>query len=153
MLMTFMLTPLATNGVLPVICAYILLIRYNKASFDITLLTTLCWLLSIIVYWRLYSSIIPINRDITSDKRANLAYQQFMYKLLAINECGGLPAGPGTKLRTHRISCACSDTASANENASKPRTRKSKAQTTAQRNSQHGHLRTIRMCRRLQVLA
>lgn len=92
MLITFMLTPLATNGVLPVIFAYIMLLRCGKATPDITLLTALCWLLSTIVYWSLYSSIIPINSEIRSEELRYRAYQQFMYKLSAIEACGGYSA-------------------------------------------------------------
>jgi len=92
MLITFMLTPLATNGVLPVIFAYILLIRCGKATPDVTLLTLLCWTLATIVYWVLYSSIIPINSDIKTEAKRYRAYQQFMYKLSAIDACGGYSA-------------------------------------------------------------
>jgi hypothetical protein len=88
MLVTFMLTPLATNGVLPVVFTYIMLIRCGKATPDVTLLSLACWLLSTIVYWILYSSIIPINTQIKEYR----AYQQFMYKLSAIDACGGYSA-------------------------------------------------------------
>ncbi|KAJ4295620.1 hypothetical protein N0V90_007633 [Kalmusia sp. IMI 367209] len=92
MLITFMLTPLATNGVLPVVFTYLLLFRCGKATFDATLLTAGCWLLASLVYWILYSSIIPINQDITSDVQRYRAYQQFMYKLSALEACGGYSA-------------------------------------------------------------
>jgi hypothetical protein len=92
MLITFMLTPLATNGVLPVVLTYIMLIRCGKATLDVTLLSIVCWLLSTVVYWILYSSIIPINTQITNEKQRYRAYQQFMYKLSAIPACGGYSA-------------------------------------------------------------
>jgi hypothetical protein len=92
MLVTFMLIPLATNGVLPVVFGFLLLYRYKKATLDIVLLTVVCWILSSIVYWSLYANIIPINSEIKSEKRQYLAYQQFMYKLSAIDECGGYSA-------------------------------------------------------------
>ncbi|KAF2678340.1 hypothetical protein K458DRAFT_423276 [Lentithecium fluviatile CBS 122367] len=88
MYITFMLTPLSTNGVLPIVLAYILLIRLRKATPDITLLTLTCWLLSTIVYWSLYSSIIPINSEIRNEDKRYKAYQQFLYKLSAIEACG-----------------------------------------------------------------
>ncbi|KAL1594594.1 hypothetical protein SLS60_010355 [Paraconiothyrium brasiliense] len=92
-LITFMLLPLATNGVLPVIFTYYLMVyRTGKATLDTTLLTTTCWLLSTIVYWVLYSSIIPINSNITNDEKRYRAYQQFVYKLSALDECGGYSA-------------------------------------------------------------
>lgn len=89
MLMTFMLTPLATNGVLPVVFSYLMLLYRGCASLDVSLLTYTCWLLSSIVYWTLYRGIIPINSQITNEKARYRAYQQFMYKLSAIDECGG----------------------------------------------------------------
>ncbi|PVI01664.1 hypothetical protein DM02DRAFT_613484 [Periconia macrospinosa] len=89
MLMTFMLTPLATNGVLPVVFTYLMLLHRGRASLDVTILTCACWLLSSIVYWTLYRGIIPINNQITNEKERYRAYQQFMYKLSAIDECGG----------------------------------------------------------------
>lgn len=92
MLITFMLTPLATNGVLPVVFNYVLLFRCGKSDAGVTLLTVTCWLLSSIVYWILYASIIPINQDIKSDIKRYRAYQQFMYKLSALDECGGYSA-------------------------------------------------------------
>lgn len=92
MLHTFMLTPIATNGVLPIVFAFVLLLRCGKASMDVILLTTACWLLSSIVYWILYASIIPINQDFRSEDREYRAYQQFMYKLSAIDACGGYSA-------------------------------------------------------------
>ncbi|KAF2799252.1 hypothetical protein K505DRAFT_266015 [Melanomma pulvis-pyrius CBS 109.77] len=92
MLVTFMLIPLATNGVLPVMFAFILLFRYGKATMDVTLLTAACWFLSSIVYWILYAHIIPINSDIGPGEREFRAYRQFMYKLSAIDACGGYSA-------------------------------------------------------------
>jgi hypothetical protein len=92
MLVTFMLIPLATNGVLPVVFGFLLLYRYKKATLDVALLTVACWILSSIVYWSLYANMIPINSEIRSEKRQYLAYQQFMYKLSAIDECGGYSA-------------------------------------------------------------
>ncbi|CAI6316941.1 unnamed protein product [Periconia digitata] len=89
LLMTFMLTPLATNGVLPVVFAYMILIHCKKATPDVTLLTITCWLLSSIVFWTLYHGITPINNEIQSEIKRYRAYQQFMYKLSAIDECGG----------------------------------------------------------------
>ncbi|CAO2655593.1 Nn.00g043960.m01.CDS01 [Neocucurbitaria sp. VM-36] len=92
MLNTFLLLPLATNGILPVVFSYVLLLRCRKASMDATLLTTLCWLLASLVYWILYSHVIPINSEIRDEKRIFRAYQQFMYKLSALDACGGYSA-------------------------------------------------------------
>jgi hypothetical protein len=59
---------------------------------DITILTIACWILSSIVYWILYAHVIPINQDIHSEQRRYRAYQQFMYKLSALDACGGYSA-------------------------------------------------------------
>jgi hypothetical protein len=66
MLVTFMLVPLATNGVLPVVFTLFLLYdRDTHLGADVILLTTICWILSSLVYWTLYSHVIPINSDLT----------------------------------------------------------------------------------------
>ncbi|KAF2264652.1 hypothetical protein CC78DRAFT_616570 [Lojkania enalia] len=92
MLLTFMLTPLASNGILPIVFAYVLLYRCRRASPDVTLLTLATWILSTIVYWILYAQMIPINGDIKNEERKYRAYEQFMYKLSAIDACGGYSA-------------------------------------------------------------
>lgn len=93
MLVTFMLVPLATNGVLPVVFTLVLLYRCdNKSGLDVMLLTTACWLLSSLVFWVLYSHIIPINSEIKSADREYRAYQQFYYKLSSLDACGGYSA-------------------------------------------------------------
>jgi hypothetical protein len=90
MLTTFMLVPLATNGVLLVVFTLVLLYKCNNRSGrDIIMLTTLCWLLSTLVYRTLYSHIILINTpDITTVEEIR-AYQQFYYKLSSLDACGG----------------------------------------------------------------
>lgn len=92
MLNTFLLLPLATNSILPVVFSYVLLLRCRKASMDATLLTTACWALASVVYWVLYSHLIPINNQIKDENKRYRAYQQFMYKLSALDECGGYSA-------------------------------------------------------------
>lgn len=92
MLVTFMLTPLATNGVLPVVFTFVLLFRCGRSTMDVTILTVACWFLASLVYWVLYANIIPINTQITSENKRYRAYQQFMYKLSALDACGGYSA-------------------------------------------------------------
>ena len=53
MLVTFLLTPLATNSILPVIFAYLLLLYYRQSSIGVTLLTISVYILSTLVYWSL----------------------------------------------------------------------------------------------------
>jgi hypothetical protein len=88
MLVTFMIIPLATNGVLPIVFAHLLLLYNKKVGSGITLLTLLSYLLSSTVYWTLYAHLIGLETP--DDER--LAYQQFMFKLTAIPACGGYSA-------------------------------------------------------------
>ena len=92
MLLTFLLVPLATNGVLPAVFGYIPLSRRGRAGMGATILTVACWILSSLVYWILYTQLIPTNSDILSEKEKYHAYQQFMYKLSALDACGGYSA-------------------------------------------------------------
>jgi hypothetical protein len=93
MLVTFMLVPLATNGVLPVVFTLVLLYKCDKPlGLDVILLTTICWLLSSVIYWSLYSHVIPINSDLITEKQETRAYKQFYYKLTSIDACGGYSA-------------------------------------------------------------
>ncbi|RMZ74660.1 hypothetical protein GMOD_00003729 [Pyrenophora seminiperda CCB06] len=92
MLNVFLLVPLATNGILPIVFTYILLLRYHRATLDITILTTVCWILASLVYWVLYSHVIPINGEIRNQNANYSAYEQFMYKLSALEACGGYSA-------------------------------------------------------------
>jgi hypothetical protein len=85
MLVTLLLTPLATNSVLPVAFAYLLLLYYRKSSTGVTLLTILVYILSTLVYWSLYRHLIPLVGDIDE----STIYHQFMFKLSAIPACGG----------------------------------------------------------------
>jgi uncharacterized membrane protein YozB (DUF420 family) len=93
MLVTFMLVPLATNGVLPVVFTLVLLYKRERPlSPDVVLLTFVCWLLSSVVYWILYSHVIPINSDPTTSAQEIRAYKQFYYKLTSLDACGGYSA-------------------------------------------------------------
>jgi hypothetical protein len=92
LLITFMLIPLATNGVLPVVFGLVLLFRQGKATMDVLLLTVASWVLASLVYWILYAHVIPINQHLTTDQQKYRMYQQFMYKLSAIPACGGYSA-------------------------------------------------------------
>jgi hypothetical protein len=65
MLVTFMPIPLATNGVLPVVFTLVLLYKRNeRLSYEVILLTIVCWILSSLVYCILYWHVIPINGDL-----------------------------------------------------------------------------------------
>ena len=85
MLVTFLLTPLATNSVLPVVFAYLLLLYYRQSSTGVTLLTISVYTLSTLVYWSLYSHVIPLGDSIDAFN----IYQNFKFKLSAIPACGG----------------------------------------------------------------
>ena len=88
MLVTYMLIPLAMNGVLPIAFAYLLLVYYNQPSAGIALLTVTVYILSSVVYWSLYAYLIPIGSKTTQYD----VYEQFMYKLSSIPACGGYSA-------------------------------------------------------------
>lgn len=97
MLVTFLLTPLATNSVLPVTFAYLLLLYYRQPSTGITLLTILVYILSTLVYWSLYRHLIPLTGYIDESD----IYQQFMFRLSAIPACGGFS---GLSVCPHNLS-------------------------------------------------
>jgi hypothetical protein len=89
MLVTFIVIPLATNGVLPVVFTLVLLYKRNeKLDPDVMILTVGCWILSSVVYWVLYSHVIPINGDRIFMDADYAIYRQFYYKLSAIDACG-----------------------------------------------------------------
>jgi len=87
MLVIFMLVPLATNGIVPIVFAYLLLIHYKRLSPGSIFATLLVYIVSSIVYWILYSQISSLSP--VSDQAV---YQQFMFKLSAIEDCGGYSA-------------------------------------------------------------
>ncbi|KAH8800409.1 hypothetical protein F5884DRAFT_550256 [Xylogone sp. PMI_703] len=88
MLVTFLLTPLTTNSIAPVIFAYLLLVYYRPPSIGTTLLTVVVYILSTLVYWSLYKHLIPLSSDHDGFNEFAV-YQQFMFKLSAIPACGG----------------------------------------------------------------
>ncbi|QDS73351.1 hypothetical protein FKW77_006818 [Venturia effusa] len=83
MLITFMLVPLSTNGIVPIVFAYLLLVYNHKDHIGTTLYTLLTYVLASVVYWSLYAHVTSSSED-----RPRLAYQQFMFKLSAIPACG-----------------------------------------------------------------
>jgi hypothetical protein len=83
-----MLLPLATNGVLPIVFAYILIVRYGRTSTYITILTLVTWVLSSLVFWTLYRKLIPTHHASESWE----VYAQFLYDLSANPSCGGSSA-------------------------------------------------------------
>jgi hypothetical protein len=89
MLVTFLLMPLATNSVLPVVFAYLLLLYYRQSSTGVTLLTMSVYALSTLVYWSLYWHFIPLG---DSSDAFNIC-QNFRFKLSALPACGGY-SGP-----------------------------------------------------------
>ena len=92
MLSVFMFLPLATNGILPIAFTYVMLLRSRKATTNATLLTTSYWLLASLVYWVLYSNILPFNTQTRNEDQAYRDYQQYLYQLSALDACGGSSA-------------------------------------------------------------
>jgi hypothetical protein len=88
MLVTFLLTPLATNSVLPVVFAYLLLLYYRQLSPGVTLLTISVYTLSTLVYWSLWWHFIPIADSLDSITGFDV-YQNYRFKLSALPACRG----------------------------------------------------------------
>lgn len=85
MLVVFMLIPLTTNGVLPVVFTYLLLVYYRKSTKAHALMAMAVYTLSSVVYWILYRQINPQGND----PKEYRVYQQFMYKASDIPACKG----------------------------------------------------------------
>lgn len=92
-----MLLPLATNGTIPVMLAYILIYRYGRKSTYLTTLTFLTWLLSTIVLWELYRKLIGVTTLVQSaDPRLGSdepvyypLVNRFMDDISNLDSCGG----------------------------------------------------------------
>lgn len=80
---TFLVTPLATNSILPIIFTYLLLVYYRASSPAITILTTVVYVMSSIVYWILYDKL-KLDRGMT---RADM-YKRYRLNISAIAQCG-----------------------------------------------------------------
>jgi hypothetical protein len=80
---TFLVTPLATNSILPVIFSYLLLVYYRASSPAITLLTAVVHLLSSVVYWILYTHLDPRPGMTRGD-----VYKRYRLNISAVAECG-----------------------------------------------------------------
>jgi hypothetical protein len=87
LLTVFLVIPLATNGIIPVVFGHLLVLRYGRSTLYITVLTAISWALSSLVYWSLYMHLIPIKRDSELD-----VYENVMYQLSANSDCGGFSA-------------------------------------------------------------
>jgi hypothetical protein len=72
------------QGVLPIVFAYVLVVRYGQISAYITILTLVTWALSSLVFWTLYQKLIPINLSLYAWE----VYVQFIYDLSANPSCG-----------------------------------------------------------------
>lgn len=84
----FLLLPLATNGLIPIVLAYIMVIRYGRSSTYLAALTVVTWLLSSFVFWVLYNQLIGITFSEEGVKNPQL-YYQFMLQSSANPSCGG----------------------------------------------------------------
>lgn len=80
---TFLITPLATNSILPVIFSYFLLVYYRASSPAITLLTAVVYLLSSVVYWILYAHL-PLPPGMT---RGDM-YKRYRLNISSTSACG-----------------------------------------------------------------
>lgn len=64
----------------------------TKSPWVTTMMTTISWLLSSLVYWALYSHLIPIKVDMQDETAKVRLYNQFTFKLSALDACGGYSA-------------------------------------------------------------
>lgn len=87
LLIVFLVIPLATNGIVPVVFGHLLVLRYGRSSVYITVLTGVSWVLSSIVVWSLYMHLIPIKNDSILD-----VYENVFYQLSSNSDCGGFSA-------------------------------------------------------------
>lgn len=83
-----MLMPLSTNGVLPVVFTFQLLVRYGRTSAYLSLLTGASFILSSIVFLGLYSH---LPKDMRVDAEWSQIMQFFM-RLSAMPSCGSYSA-------------------------------------------------------------
>lgn len=80
---TFLVLPLVTNSILPVIFTYFLLVYYQASSVAITILTAVIYLLSSVIYWALYSHL-PLPPGMT---RVDM-YKRYRLNISSIRACG-----------------------------------------------------------------
>ncbi|KAK4153027.1 hypothetical protein C8A00DRAFT_44031 [Chaetomidium leptoderma] len=83
LVITFLITPLATNSILPLIFSYFLLVYFRASSAAITLLTAVVYLLSSVVYWILYNHL-PLPPGMT---RGDM-YKRYRLNISSISACG-----------------------------------------------------------------
>ncbi|KAM7184416.1 hypothetical protein V8F20_012239 [Naviculisporaceae sp. PSN 640] len=99
---TFLIIPLATNSILPVVFAYLLLIHFTPpkshqrlgVSLPVTILTTTVYLFSSVIFWVLYSDLPLQSRPGSSTEAgrvddANDMYRLYRLQLSSLPACGG----------------------------------------------------------------
>ncbi|KAM7187632.1 hypothetical protein V8F33_011099 [Rhypophila sp. PSN 637] len=97
---TFMILPLATNSIVPVVFAYLLLVYFTPkakagdtrrlaVSVPITILTGTVYILSSIIFWTLYSDLPLQTRSGTGIGDANDMYRLYRLQLSSLPACGG----------------------------------------------------------------
>lgn len=105
---TFLMIPLATNSILPVVFAYLLLLDFTppksaqspggkdrpRVSVPITILTTTVYLLSSVIFWVLYSDLLSQSRSGSSTEAGRVddptnMYRLYRLQLSSLPACGG----------------------------------------------------------------
>jgi hypothetical protein len=87
-LTVFLVIPLATNGIVPVVFGFLLIKRFGHSSVYLTTLTCITCLLSTLVYWSLYTHVIKVNWNYSEYD----VYQSIMFILSSNDQCGGFSA-------------------------------------------------------------
>lgn len=80
---TFLVTPLATNSILPIIFSYLLLVYHRASSPAITLLTTTVYALASAVYWTLY-----MRLQLPPGMTRGDMYKRYRLNISAVAQCG-----------------------------------------------------------------
>ncbi|KAK4207526.1 hypothetical protein QBC37DRAFT_298552 [Rhypophila decipiens] len=97
---TFMILPLATNSIVPVVFAYLLLVYFTPkakggdtrrpaVSVPITILTGTVYILSSIIFWTLYSELPLQTKSGTGIGDADDMYRLYRLQLSSLPACGG----------------------------------------------------------------
>lgn len=85
----YMLLPVSTNGIVPVLLTFVLLVRYGRASIYLAILTGIDWVLATVVFWGIYAHVdfVELGKSSLSDPR-----DQFYEQLSNHPACGGYSA-------------------------------------------------------------
>nr|XP_036579714.1 uncharacterized protein CTRU02_10190 [Colletotrichum truncatum]KAF6787394.1 hypothetical protein CTRU02_10190 [Colletotrichum truncatum] len=87
--MILLLLPLTTNGVVPVVFAYLMLVYHRASSSALTILTTAVYTLSTVAFWILFAN---FKSQVTANDLRYNVFAEFMYGISEVESCGGFSA-------------------------------------------------------------